>query len=198
MPPTVTGLVLKRRHIFWGRWIAHGGRYPVSLLRVWRVGAAHVEQRWMDEHVVLERGSTRTLTKYFDDHSLTDLTFFTTKHNGYATREALDMVLAVRGSRASDVPSGLPLRARATRFMKVHLYYRIPYPVSSTLYFLYRYVAQLGFLDGRAGFVYHFLQGWWYNLLVGAKAEEMRRLIAEVEDPAEVRRRLEAYSGVEL
>ena len=34
MPSDVTGINLKRRHIFLGRWIRHGGRYPVTLLRI--------------------------------------------------------------------------------------------------------------------------------------------------------------------
>ena len=40
-----------------------------------------------------------------------------------------------------------------------------------------RYFLQLGFHDGRAGFVFHFLQGFWYRVLVDAKLME-----AEVAD----------------
>jgi glycosyltransferase involved in cell wall biosynthesis len=43
LPPDVTGVNLKRRHIFLGRWIKRGGRYPLTLLRVWRKGAARIE-----------------------------------------------------------------------------------------------------------------------------------------------------------
>ena len=38
MPADVTGINLKRRHIFLGRWIRHGGRYPRDL-------AAHLAPR---------------------------------------------------------------------------------------------------------------------------------------------------------
>jgi len=34
-------------------------------------------------------------------------------------------------------------------------------------------VIQLGFLDGRPGLIYHFLQAGWYRFLVGAKLREM-------------------------
>jgi hypothetical protein len=37
-----------------------------------------------------------------------------------------------------------------------------------------RYFVLLGFLDGRAGFVFHFLQGFWYRLIVDAKIYERR------------------------
>ena len=41
-------------------------------------------------------------------------------------------------------------------------------------YWCYRHFIRLGFLDGTAGFVFHFLQGWWYRALVDAKLYEMR------------------------
>jgi len=37
-----------------------------------------------------------------------------------------------------------------------------------------RYIILLGFLDGRAGFVFHFLQGFWYRLIIDAKIYERR------------------------
>jgi hypothetical protein len=37
-----------------------------------------------------------------------------------------------------------------------------------------RYFILLGFLDGRAGFVFHFLQGFWYRLIIDAKIYERR------------------------
>ena len=44
------------------------------------------------------------------------------------------------------------------------------------VYFLYRYVFALGFLDWRAGFLYHALQGFWLRLLVDWKTAELRQL----------------------
>jgi hypothetical protein len=37
------------------------------------------------------------------------------------------------------------------------------------LLFIYRYVLQGGFLDGRAGFFYAFFQVLWFRMLVDAK-----------------------------
>ena len=36
------------------RWIKHGGYYPIWLLRIWRFDKGHMEQRWMDEHIVVD------------------------------------------------------------------------------------------------------------------------------------------------
>ena len=92
VPADVSGVNLRRRHIFLGRWIKHGGRYPLTLLRIWRKGAARIEQRWMDEHMVLLHGRAVTFEHDFSDHNLNDLTFFTDKHNRYATREAVEVL----------------------------------------------------------------------------------------------------------
>jgi hypothetical protein len=51
----------------------------------------------------------------------------------------------------------------------------LPFEVSAFLYFFFRYVIRLGFLDGREGLTYHVLQGFWYRFLVGAKLREMEK-----------------------
>jgi len=43
------------------------------------------------------------------------------------------------------------------------------------MYFFYRYFIRLGFLDGKEGFLWHFLQGWWYRTLVDARIWEVKR-----------------------
>ena len=42
-------------------------------------------------------------------------------------------------------------------------------------YFVYRYVFRLGFLDGKEGFIFHFMQAFWYRLLVDINRDELRR-----------------------
>ncbi|MDR3571717.1 MAG: glycosyltransferase family 2 protein [Candidatus Pacebacteria bacterium] len=108
LPRDVTGVNLKRRHIFLGRWIKHGGRYPLTLLRIWRKGAARIERRWMDEHMVLLHGRAVTFEHDFSDHNLNDLTFFIDKHNRYATREAIDVLMKryrLAGAAATQTPN---------------------------------------------------------------------------------------------
>jgi hypothetical protein len=46
------------------------------------------------------------------------------------------------------------------------------------LYFFYRYILGRGFLDGKAGFYFHFLQAFWYRTLVEAKRFEIERMAA--------------------
>ncbi|MGB6974478.1 MAG: glycosyltransferase family 2 protein [Terracidiphilus sp.] len=194
LPPGVTGVNLKRKTIFQGQLIRYGGRYPLILLRIWRRGKARVEDRWMDEHVYLLEGDQVTFDGGFSDYSLQDLTFFTNKHNGYASREALQDLLQSRGLAPAAMEAGGASTARQAtrkRFWKEAFYNRIPYELASLGYFLYRYLLQLGFLDGRKGLQYHFLQGLWYRYLVGAKLKELEQAVRGIEDKEALRATLE-------
>jgi glycosyltransferase involved in cell wall biosynthesis len=194
----IVGVNLKRKHIFQGRWIRHGGRYPLVLLRIWRRGYGHMEDRWMDEHIVIKGGRTITFEGGFADHNLNGLTYFIDKHNNYATREAIEIINQRRSLFRRDKNPPLrrgSLQAGFKLFVKEKLYNHIPYQISAPAYFLFRLIFQLGFLDGREGLVYHGLQGLWYRFLVGAKVEELERAIAGMDDPAAICAELTRLTG---
>jgi glycosyltransferase involved in cell wall biosynthesis len=171
-PADVSGVWVRRRVHFMGRWIRHGGYYPTWLLRVFRVGQGRCEQRWMDEHIIVDAGRTLRLRADIIDDNTKDLTFWTDKHNHYANREVLDIVSRQERQGDGARPRG---QAGARRWIKRHVYGRVPLFVRPTLYFCYRYFFRLGFLDGKEGLVFHFLQGYWYRFLVDAKLLEYRR-----------------------
>lgn len=201
LPADVAGVNLDRKHIFMGRWVRHGGRYPLRLLRIWRHGQGRIEDRWMDEHMVVWGGRTVNFKGGFADHNVNDLTFFTNKHNKYATREAIDVLNQRLGLFARDEAlnsESASWQASAKRWAKERVYNRLPFTLSATLYFLWRYIFQLGFLDGRSGLVYHFLQGYWYRFLVGAKLMEFERAIAHLADKDEIAAELTRLTGFDL
>jgi glycosyltransferase involved in cell wall biosynthesis len=177
LPDDVTGLLVKRRVYFWGRWIRHGGYYPTWLLRIWRAGRARCEQRWMDEHMVTVGGQTLRLGHDIIDENHKGLTFWTDKHNRYADREVNDL-LALRARPRTAVE--LTDQPASRRWLKERLYARAPLFWRAGAYWFYRYVLRLGFLDGRPGLVFHFLQGFWYRFLVDAKLVELERAQARM------------------
>lgn len=171
-PADVTGLMVKRRVYFWGRWIRHGGYYPTWLLRVWRRGQARCEPVWMDEHMVVDGDRTLRLDHDLIDENRKGLGFWTDKHNRYADREVKDFLARESTAKAAGTLAG---QAGRRRWLKENLYARSPRFLRALLYWLYRYIILLGFLDGRPGLVFHFLQGFWYRFLVDAKLEEIER-----------------------
>ncbi len=201
LPRDITGVNLKRRHIFMGRWLRHGGRYPLILLRIWRRGAAKIEQRWMDEHMVLSHGDAIVLENDFSDHNLYDLTFFTEKHNKYATREAIDVLgkkYHLFGTEHEPPAESASAQAATKRWIKQNIYNRLPLWLGPLSYFYYRYFFRLGFLDGREGLIYNFLQGFWYRFLVGAKIHEFENHLRCLPDNQTRLAELERLSGCRL
>lgn len=168
-PESVDGFEVKRRVYFWGRWIRHGGFYPTWLLRVWRRGRATIEQRQMDEHMVAS-GTVLRFTNDIIDENHKGLSFWVDKHNRYADREARDLL----GLRAEEIQ--MAGQAGRRRWMKKNLYALSPLFLRAFGYWFLRYFLLLGFLDGREGLVFHFLQGFWYRFLVDAKLEELQRI----------------------
>ncbi len=103
------------------------------------------------------------------------------KHNRYAVRQARE-----EAARSAD-PDRRPTRAfgspdERTRWRK-RIWNRLPLYARPFGYFLYRYVLRLGFLDGKEGFIFHFMQAFWYRLLVDINRDELR---ASRSDPSKV------------
>ncbi len=173
-----TGVVLRRRVYFMGRWIKHGGRYPEKLLRIFRTGRAVCEQKIMDEHLILTEGMTVEFQKDLMDNNTKDLDWWTGKHNWYSNREVLDHQMTLDKALAEETlleNTTSTKQAKRKRLIKNGGYYRLPKFFRSHLYFIYRYYIRLGFLDGTEGKIFHFLQAYWYRFLVDAKMYECEK-----------------------
>jgi len=170
----INGMYIKRRVLFMDKWIKHGGHYPIWLLRVWRHGYGTIEQRLMDEHIVLSHGNTLRLHNDLVDDNKNGLTSWTDKHNQYASKEVVDILNKKFNFFSEDIDKGKFFNSSIER--KKWLRYRydaLPLFVRPVFYFIYRYFILLGFLDGKPGLILHFLQGFWYRMYIDAKIYEV-------------------------
>ncbi len=175
-PEAVMGLTVNRQIHFLGRWIRHGAIYPLRMLRIWRTGHGRCENRWMDEHMIVS-GEIRHVDADIADINLNNITWWTAKHNQYASREAVDLLMHRERTGATAETSQLDAQAGMKRWLKLKVYARLPLGLRALLYFLYRYFLRLGFLDGWQGFAFHFLQGFWYRFLVDVKVHELETVM---------------------
>jgi glycosyltransferase involved in cell wall biosynthesis len=196
-----TGLYVRRKYLFLGTWIRHGAMYPVYVLRIWRHGVGRIEQRWMDEHIVLRSGQTMTLDGDLTDDNKNSVAWWINKHNQYATREMIDLL----NIKYRFLPQDNQLRqvagnsqAKRKRAIKEHIYTRMPLFIRPICYFLYRYFFRLGFLDGSKGFAFHFMQGLWYRALVDLKTMEAEEWIKACKNQHEIRATLAEKTGLAL
>jgi glycosyltransferase involved in cell wall biosynthesis len=176
LPTDVDGVFFHRSFVFMGREIRHGGSSRISALRLWRLNRGKCENRWMDEHIKVG-GRTVSFAGQIIDHNLNSLTWWTAKHNNYSSREAVDLLNLKYGFMPTDTIASLSSTSRVAikRWFKENLYAKLPGGLRALGYFFYRYFLALGFLDGKAGLVFHFLQGFWYRFLVDAKVYEVKR-----------------------
>ncbi len=174
----VNGIYVRKRIDFMGRSLLHGGWYPSYHLKVFRRNHGDCENRWMDEHIRIFDGKTITVEKGDQvDANLNDLTWWTDKHNGYATREMLDMLLMEyeMDDKAKEVsPKLFGTEEQRKRWLKLK-YIKSPLFIRPFINFFLRYVCKAGFLDGKEGFLWHTLQGFWYRMLVDAKIFEFKK-----------------------
>ncbi len=178
----VVGVYCNRWIVFQGRCIRYGGVLPIRVLRLFRFGQGKCENRWMDEHIRVD-APTVDFTGDLIDYNLNSLAWWTEKHNSYSSREAVDLLNLRYGFMPLDSVASLRTRSQAglKRWIKEKIYVRLPGGFRAFAYFFYRYVLRFGFLDGRAGTTFHFLQGFWYRYLVDAKVYEVEQHILKTE-----------------
>lgn len=176
LPSNITGVYVKRKIIFLDKPLLYGGWYPVWHLKLWRNGIGVCENRWMDEHIKLTNGETTKLDVVQVDKNLNNLSWWTDKHNSYATREMIDLLDTKYQifSNNEVIPKLFGTGEQRKRWLKL-AYLKLPLFVRPLIYFIYRFIFKLGFLDGKSGLVWHILQGFWYRFLVDAKIFELQK-----------------------
>ncbi len=171
--PGVDGYYIALQMNFLGRVLRHGGArfYKLSLFRRGKgrfecrlknqdASMADVE---VHEHVVVA-GKTAKLRSFLIHHNVESLSRFIRKHDEYSNWEARVWLEGEAGY--GDLPPSLfGTQAQRRRWLRKKFF---GVPGSPLFFFLYRYILQLGFLDGTPGLIYCGLQG---SHLFNAKAK---------------------------
>ena len=164
----VNGIVVRFEVSFMGKALRHGGIYPIKVLRVFKTGKAHIELRNMDEHITMDEGKSVEMKSDCLHQDFKTLHEWIDKHNKYSDREVLDYFNREQSQNRAKLSKG----AKFKRFIKFKIYYKLPMGMRARLYYWYRYYIKLGFLDGKEGKIFAFLQAYWYRFLVDAKIHE--------------------------
>ncbi|MEP1017222.1 glycosyltransferase family 2 protein, partial [Maribacter dokdonensis] len=173
----ISGVVFERKMFFLNTLMTKG-MLQMNMLRLFKFQHGFCEERWMDEHIILTKGESILFNGYFVDHNLNTLGWWIQKHNNYSIREAVDLLdlelnllkpvteQAEQYALSADAQSK---RNKKKKYANMPLFWR------SLFYFVYRYFFKFGFTQGKEGFLWHFLQGWWYRTLVDAKIYEIKK-----------------------
>jgi glycosyltransferase involved in cell wall biosynthesis len=176
--PQTDGYYIALEMYFLGRRLRHSGA-SFQKLSLFRKGRGRYECRLQDqdknmadmevhEHVVVS-GPTRTLRNPLIHHNVESLDRYIQKHNEYSNWEAR---VWLDGNKSADEiqPSLWGTQAQRRRWLRRHF---LEMPGSPVLFFLYKYFARLGFLDGVPGLIYCVFQGVQF-FHIKAKVYELR------------------------
>jgi glycosyltransferase involved in cell wall biosynthesis len=170
------GFYVRRRQIFRGRWIRHGGYYPKYLLKLFRVDKVRLDDRDLMDHHFYVAGKCGQLHHDLveDNRNEAAISFWLSKHIRYADLHAREEIARrCDGDRAWLIRPSLFGSPDQRVIWCKRLWYRMPLYARPFLYFLYRYFVLGGILDGKQGFIFHFLQSFWYRLLVDIRLDDL-------------------------
>lgn len=177
----VNGFIFPRTVIFRGKWLKHGWLYPVYHLRIFRKNKGRCEKRLYDQHYIVE-GKVLMLESNLLCIVEPDLNLWREKHKRWANLEAQEILL--NKNKFEDIRFvGTSIVRR--RWLKEKVYYRLPLFIRPFIFFLWRYIIKLGFLDGKEGMIFHFWQGLWYRLLVDTKIYAIKKKAGVTKRPVE-------------
>ena len=176
---SIVGYWINRRFMFMRKWLRHA-YYPNWNLRLFKHKLGRYEKltdvdtqsgdNEVHEHVIVQ-GKTGYLKCEMDHYAFPSVEVFVEKHNRYSNweaRVALDEYL--KGSREHLQMHDVGVRRRLKQLSQ-----RLPF--RGLLRFLYVYFWQLGFLDGREGYYFARLHGF-YEFLSVAKTYELKKQAA--------------------
>ena len=170
------GIYFNRKNFFKGKWLRHGGYYPFYLLKMIRNGVGYPDLNENMDHRFIVPGKTEI---WKDGHILEEnlkennISFWINKHNRYSDLLAHEEVERIQQIRSQTIkPQFWGSPDERTAWLK-QLWWQLPRYVRPMIYFFYRIFFQLGILDGRTGIIFHFLQGFWFRLIVDIKNDEI-------------------------
>lgn len=173
IPSGVNGFLTSRRTIFMGKWIRHGGHYPTYHSVLFKKGKGYCEIKKYDQHFKVEGDLVKLKGDVID--IITDSLFnFTSRHNKWSGLEATEQYSGIKNEEGVIESSRKGNAIQKRRYLKT-IYEKFPLFLRPLMYFIIRYLFRLGFLDGTRGFIFHFLQGFWFRFLIDAKIYELKK-----------------------
>lgn len=169
MTTEVAGIILRFKKNFLGKDLYHGGVYPWKKMNCYKTKYGTIENRSMDEHIVLSQGSVVEMKHDCLHYDFKNLEFFINKHNWYSSRETVDYFESLETMQSKK-------ELDFKTWFKMNFYYKLPMGFRAHTYYIYRYYLRMGFLDGKEGKIYAFLQAYWYRYLVDAKIYESKKM----------------------
>lgn len=176
IPSTINGIYFNRKNYFRGRWIKYGGYFPKYLLKMFRSGHGRSDlNENMDHRFIIEGEAMIWKNGYLKEENFKEnsISFWIDKHNRYSDLVAVEEVERRAKERIQQVKANYFGNPDEKISFYKKMWRGLPLYVRPFIYFFYRFVIKLGILDGKEGWIFHFLQGFWFRLVVDIKIDEL-------------------------
>ena len=173
----MNGITIEADLYFLGRVMKHGLRNKRKMM-LFKKAYGCIEDRRRDAHSIISEGFSVSAKHRFIHYDFKNVDNYIKKYNWYATREMQDYIDYVHGA---DTNINTDAAILAQRKKKFGLYYKAPKFFRCWAWFIYNYFFRGGFLDGKEGLVFCFLECYWYRFLVDAKIYEYEKNGGEFE-----------------
>ncbi len=176
VPKDINGIYVKYRYHFGGNAIRFGGTRH-DRLQIIRLGHAKLDNSDLVDNRFVVDGQTTRWDKYIYEKNYydQDISIWMAKQDKYAIRLAVEEELRKQGHITwQGNPSLFGTPDQRVTWLR-QKWMSLPLFIRPVFYFLFRYIFALGFLDGKGGFLYHFLQGFVLRVMIDWKIGQLRR-----------------------
>jgi glycosyltransferase involved in cell wall biosynthesis len=173
---SINGIYFNRKNFFKGRWLKYGGYYPFYMLKMIRYGIGYSDLNENMDHRFLVPGETIVWKDGIileENLKENNISFWIEKHNRYSDLVAHEEVERMQQIRPQSIKPSFWGSPNDRKYWFKGIWFKLPRYMRPLLYFTYRMIFKLGILDGRTGIIFHFLQGFWFRLIVDIKIDEI-------------------------
>jgi len=174
----INGIYFNRKNYFQGHWIRYGGYYPVYLLKMFRTGIGYSDLNENMDHRFIVPGKTIV---WKNGHILeenlkeNDINFWLQKHERYSDLVAHEEIERMQKLRIQSLQPNLSGNPDERKAWLKRLWWKLPIGFRPYLYYGFRMVLQLGFLDNKKARQFHYLQGLWFRKLIDKKIKALNK-----------------------
>lgn len=172
----VNGIYFNRHNYFRGKRLKYGGYANKFLLKMFRTGIGYSDTNENMDHRFVVPGETliwKDAILKEENLKENEINFWLEKHLKYSdlvAEEEIERRSKERGQTVMPNLFGNPDQRVA--FYK-SLWWKMPLYTRPFVYFIYRFVFKLGFMESKEGRIFHFLHAFWFRMIIDFKIENI-------------------------
>lgn len=174
----INSIYFNRKNYFQGSWIRFGGYYPIYLLKMFRTGIGYSDLNENMDHRFIVPGKSVVWKKgHILEENLkeNDINFWFQKHERYSDLIAHEEIERMQNRRIQSLKPNLLGNPDERKAWLKRLWWKLPLGIRPYIYYGFRMIFQLGFMDSKKSRQFHYLQGLWFRKLVDKKIVKLKR-----------------------